>query len=747
MLDADLQKSGEPVRYAYAEPASPAIGVSLRTILGIVMRRWWIVALVLGLALAAAIFAIKTLPRSYTASAQVMLENREINVVDITSVVSGIRLDPSAISSELTILQSYQLLSQVVRKLNLTSDPEFVDPAYAAEATDEKIERVAVKSLFDRMQAQQLGLSYVIEIDVTTRDAVLSALIANSIADQYIQGQLEAKYQATQRATNYLSGKVESLRIEVQRNELAVERFRAQQIAGDRQSPEAIERQITDLSTKLIEAQALYAASRARLEEAQRVVEAQGLFAASSLVGTPVMTALKTSLAELRRRLGDLSTRYGPKHPRIINLRGEIADSRSAIRSEVQKTVQSLRSEFAVAEARLATLKGSLETLEEQMSGQSEGSLELRELERVAEASRLTYETFLKRFTETNDATGIREADARVVSKALPPDDPSAPKKKLIVAGAGVVGLALGLALVLVIEFSVATFRTLEELEFQTGLPIIASVPSIPDGALKLGWFGRVLWQSELGQIRREQTRLLSFVSYFHRRPNSALAEAIRRIGVAIKLDKTEGAGARVVMVTSSVPSEGKSTLSSLLAKSAAARGEKVILVDCDLRSPSFAVDGAGAEASEQRSKDLVDVLRGDAPLDEAIAQDKRFECDLLYPRYGTPMAGDLINRARFKELIEELKGRYELIVLDAPPSVAVSDAVTIGRYSDVVVYAVRWGFAARSTVLRGVKELEAAGAQIHGLVFTLVDNIREAQLRDPAAARDVSRMRKYYNS
>lgn len=748
MLDAELQRTNAQGRHVVSEPVGRGIGVSLGALVGILLRRWMIVAAVTAMALAGAVVAVKVLPRSYTATTQVMLQDRKLNVVDITSVVGGLRLDASAISSELTILRSQQLLEKVVAKLNLTGDPEFLPPEEAAKNHPAALQtRIAINNLRDRMEVQQVGLSYVIEIGVTTRDPSLSALLANTLGDQYIQGQLEAKFEATRRATNYLSDKVEKLRADVQQAELAVERFRTAQIAGDRQSPEALERQITDLSGKLIEAQEGFAAARARSEEADRLVAEKGLFEASSLVGSQIMTNLKTTLAEVQRRLGDLSTRYGHKHPRIVNLKGEIADARSAITMEVEKHVQGLRSDLTVAIARVETLRAALALLEEQKSGQSEGSLELRELERVAEASRLTYQTFLKRFTETNDATGIREADARIISEALPPADPSAPKKQLIVAGSAIAGLALGVALALLIELSVATFRTIEELEFQTGLPIIASVPAIGDGSLKLGWFGRVLWRGEVGILRREQKRLLGFVSYFHRRPNSALAEAIRRISVAIRLDKPEDARARVVMVTSSVPSEGKSTLSSLLAKSAAARGEKVILVDCDLRSPSFAVAAGGRDASEQPPKDLIDVLSEQATFDEAVCADKRFQCDLLYPSKGTPLAGDLINRASFRRLVEELKLHYDLIVLDAPPAVAVSDSVTIGRLSDLVVYAVRWGFAARSTVLRGVKELEAAGAPIHGLVFTLVDNIREAQLRDPAAARDVNRLRKYYNS
>ena len=747
MLDADIHRSNASARHAPSEPSGGG-GISLGAMVGILFRRWIFIAAALVIAMASAVVAVKVLPRSYTATAQVMLQNRELNVVDITSVVSGLRLDASAISSELTILSSFQLLEKVVDKLNLVGDEEFLPPEEAAKQHPASLQtRIAVNNLRERLEVQQVGLSYVIEIGVTTRDPSLSALLANTLADQYIQSQLEAKFEATRRATTYLSNKVEKLRAEVQQAELAVEKFKAAQLAGDGQSLEALDRQVTDLSTKLIESQERFAAAEAQLKEAERVVEADGLFAASGLVASQVMTNIKTDLAEVQRKLADLSTRYGPKHPKMINLKGEVADARLAIEAEVQKYLQGLRSDFTVAKARRQTLKTTLSDLEEQKAGQSQSSLELRELERVAEASRLTYNTFLKRFTETNDASGIREADARIISQALPPKEPSAPKKKLILAGAGIAGLAFGIALALLIELSIATFRTVEELEFQTGLPIIANVPAIGDGMLKLGWLGQILWRGEVGVLRREQQRLLSFVSYFHRRPNSALAEAIRRIGVAIKLDRTDDSRARVVMVTSSVPSEGKSTLSSLLAKSAAARGEKVILVDCDLRSPSFAVAGGGRDLSEQPPKDLIDVLSEDAPFDQAVCADKRFECDLLYPSKGTPLAGDLINRASFPALVDELKLHYDLIVLDAPPAVAVSDSVTIGRLSDVVVYAVRWGFAARSTVLRGIKELEAAGAPIHGLVFTLVDNIREAQLRDPAAARDVSRLRKYYNS
>lgn len=750
MLDAEDKQGGPALRYTPQEsPVSGSGAMSFRAIFGMVLRRWWIVAACLAMALAGAVIAIKVLPRSYSATALVMLQNREVSVVDIKSIVSGIRLDPSAISSELTILESHKLLKAVADNLDLHTDPEFFPPENREEATKSwEIDDIVIGNLRKRVKVQQQDLSYVIEIAVTTRDEELSALIANAIANEYIQSQLEAKFEATRRATEYLSDKVDKLRTEVQAAELAVERFRAKQVAGDLQSPEALDRQIEDLSTKLIEAQEGYAAATARLREAERVVDAQGRAAGASLVATPVMTTLKTTEAELQRKLADLSSRYGPKHPKIVNMKGELADTRAAIQGEVGKTLQSLRSDHAVAKARLASLQGTLASLEEQRSGQSQDSLELRELERRSDASRLVYETFLKRFTETNESSGIKEADARIISEATPPTEPSAPKKGVLIIGAGVVGLVLGLVLALSVEYSISTFRTMEELEFQTGLPIIASVPAIRDGILRLGFFTRVLWRGEVGTVRREQKRLLGFVSYFHRRPNSAMAEAIRKIGTAIRMDAPTGeGGGRVVMFTSSVPAEGKSTLSCLVAKSAAARGERVVLVDCDLRSPSFSIEAGGHDADEMPKKDLIDVISGGATLDEALTPDRRFECDLLYPNRGVPNAGDLIARNSFGDMVRALKARYDLVVLDAPPAVAVSDAVTIGRLSDIVVYAVRWGFAARTTVLRGVRELEKGGAPVHGLVFTLMDNIREAQLRDPAAARDISRLRKYYNS
>ncbi|MDT8343706.1 MAG: polysaccharide biosynthesis tyrosine autokinase [Thermohalobaculum sp.] len=710
--------------------------VDLRALLLTVWRRKWVLILsfvaVMGLGYA---YLRQQVPM-YTATAQVMFGTREERVVNIDAVVaemSGV-VAQRQLQNEFGIITSFQLLERVVEKLRLDRDPEFnwalrppsalsqwkadlraaladgilgewglveprregvADPMLAAE----NLRNGLVASLQGRLSVGAQPGSVIITISITSGDPRKAALIANTIADQYIVDQLEAKFAATSRASAWLSERLTELKDRVSESEAAVEGFKAEQSLDEGQGITATQAQLTQLNTELISARASRAEAQARFSRVEERLKTDGFSAAADVVSSPLILTLRQQRAELARREAELATRYGDRHPNMINVRAEIRDVNSAITSEVRKIIDGLGNDVEVAHARERALGESLAELEQKYSGLSQNSVQLRQLVREAEANRLIYENFLQRFKETSEQESLQTADARVLSSAKPPFGPSSPNRKKVLGLAAAGGLVLGFGLVLMLEMLANTFRSVSEVEARTGLPVLASIPSS----------GR-------------RKRRLSVLNYVREKPNSALAEAIRNLRTALFLSRIDNPP-KVVMVTSSVPSEGKSTTCLLLAHMSFQMGKRAVIVDCDIRRPTLHSTFGIADGA-----DLISVLDGSATLEDTIRVDEATGLHILPAIRSAGQSADILSSQRFAALIETLRARYDLVLLDTPPTLLVSDAGVVGRHADVAVYAVRWDHTPRETAAEGLQTLRDLGIAVAGTVVTLVDRKREAQ-------------------
>ncbi|MEM1149377.1 MAG: polysaccharide biosynthesis tyrosine autokinase [Pseudomonadota bacterium] len=705
--------------------------IDLRRLFGTVWRRKSTIIFTTLLCLATAFVILQQMTERYTASAQVMLNTRETNVVDVESVISGLPADSKLVEGEIAIINSNQLLARVVEKLRLDRDREFnpalqpisflsewasgakdalpedlrlmmgmvpeapQDDALMAEA--ERLE--IIETLRKAVSARQRGLSVVIGISVKSESPRKAALIANQIADQYLVDQLEAKFEATRRASAWLNERVADLKAKVETAEQAVEDYReAQKIEGG-QSADVTTQQLGELNTQLIAAKSVLAEARARFGQVQSIINQRGLAAAGDVLSSPLILTLRTEVAELARRETELAQTYGDRHPTMINARAELSDARNAVAAEVRKIVTGLQNDVGVAQARVSTLESSLGELETQATRISKSSVQLRQLEREADANRLIYENFLTRFKETSEQEEIQQADARIISAAQPPRNPSEPKKPLIMAVAGVLGMMMGLGLVFLIETLNNTFRTAVELEERAGLPVLASLPR----------FGR----------RKRRSQVLT---YIRQKPSSALAEAIRTLRTAVLLSNID-TPPKTLMLTSSLPAEGKSTTGMLLAYLSTQMGKSAIIVDCDIRRPTlyhtFGLD---------EGPDIISVLDGSAELDDVIHEDPETGLHVLPTIRSASQAADILSSQSFAKLVEELRARYDLVLLDTPPILLVSDAAVVGKYADAAIYVVQWDKTAREAAVQGMRQLVEMGVNLSGTVLSLVDRAQEAK-------------------
>ena len=473
--------------------------VSMREMLRILWRRKALLIGVMDLLTTFAVVAVSQVTPRYRAETLVLIEQRESTVIDIESVISGLSLNSEGINSEVEIVRSRRLAERLVDAVGLADWPEFA-PQRAAEPsrlnplthlppavrrvlglrgqTDRAIDanlserQLTVRdraALVDRflmtLDVAPLGRSFVIAVRFEAQDPELAALVTNTLGDLYIIDQLEAKFEATERATAWLNDRLASLRREVENSEGAVERYRTETGLIEGIKATLVAQQVSELSTQAVIVRAELAEAEARLGQILRLVERGGADTAVEVLNSVLIRTLKEQESQLLQREAELGTEYGPRHPTMVNIRAELDNLQGRIASEVNKIVENLKTEVNVARARVDALETDLRRLEARAGEANRAEVWLRALEREATASRPMFETFLNRFKETSDQDGLQQPDARVISYAAPPTWASYPKKKIIVALALVTSGLFGLALIFTIEHLDAGFRSSEQIE------------------------------------------------------------------------------------------------------------------------------------------------------------------------------------------------------------------------------------------------------------------------------------------
>ncbi len=675
------------------------------------------------------LYVYQTTPR-YTAHADLTLDMRKFKVVNIEDVLSGIPTNESVIKTEMDIIASTSLLSRVAKKLGLAGDPEF-NPQLKAQEQDQNpfesfkewlselwflssdpekvsspeeqeqaLNKAIVTQLRNDLKVNNKRASYVIAISFTSTSPKRAAQVVNTIAKEYLTDQLEAKFQATRRANEWLAKRLEDLRREVLAAELAVKQMREKAGIVRTGTTTILEQRISELNAQLIQARTKRARAEARYRRALTV--ARQLGKAQSLpevLRSEVIQKLRAEEVILLRKKAELNQRYGPKHPRMIQLEAEIRGLESKIQKEVSRILESMANEVQAAHAEESALENSMDELKRKTSQTLQAELQLRELERRAEAARTLYQNFLGRFQETKDQEGLQRPDARVISWAEIPTKPSYPKIKLSLLLSMVVGLMLGIGDAFLLEALDRGFRTAEQVERSTGLPILGLIPSLGRGK---GFPDKFVLS----------------------KPYSALSESARNVRASVQLSNVDNPP-KTVLITSSVPMEGKTSLCLAMGHVVALSGIKTLLIDADLRRGPIAKRVSLSNLPEAR---LEDVLRGKASIKEALIKDEDSGLHLILGHGKTPTAGELLASKRMETLLRRLTESYDLILIDTPPVMSVSDALSLSPVVDALIYVVRWAETPREVVRSGLNLLRNFGIHITGIVLSQVDITKHAK-------------------
>lgn len=634
------------------------------------------------------IFALSRTTPIYTANTQILIDSQEQRILDADAVLMDGALTSATMPTAVAIIGSRNILSGVVEDLRLGQYPEFAgNPETGATYSPAQL----VTALRNRLGVWQEGPSYVINLDFKSQDPVLAATVVNAVADSYIASRLDERLDATRRASAWLDTRVTELREEVDRAESAVVDKRSSNLSLDQSSVEMANQQLAQLGAAMSAAQADRLAVEARYANLQKLVTERGAAGAAQQVPNPVTADLQSHLLALRQQVNLLRATLTPDSAQIRNLEVAIRSAERSLSDEFQNYLAAARNEVAVARDRETSLGDSVRALEERIVANSRAAIELSQFEREAEAIRTLYETFLVRLNETRAQEVVERTKARVISRADVPDWPSSPRKALILAASLLLGGMLGIGLVALRELLNRVYRTPDDVVEGLDLPVLASVPR-----------------------RRGQA---ASVSRILADPASGFSEQIRQLRTSL-LFSYGGKPPRTVMVTSSAQGEGKTTVVLALAQMSGLVGRKAIVIEADLRAPSI------AEAFNWKVEhDIVSTLLGTSELDEAIRRDPTDNFDVL-PCGARQMANtaDALSSDQFRALIDKLKSRYDLVLIDTPPVLAVADAGAIGRLADASLYVLRANHTRRPAARRGLAGLAEVGVKISGIVLTMTD-------------------------
>ena len=709
-------------------------------------RRKAILGIFLLVVVISGLYLYQTIPR-YTAQAQLTLDLRKSRVVDIEEVLSGISADASVIGTELDIIRSSSLLARVVDELDLHRYPEFnpgllekeneegpieqftawfkglwFQESEAAQVLspheeEERLKRLIVERLRASLEVEHRRQTHTISISFTSEDPRMAARVANTLADLYLTDQLEAKFEATRKANEWLAERLENLRQEVQASEQAVKNIREQSDMIQAGSTTVLEQQISDVNAQLIQARVKRSRAEARLERAREVARQSGSAdTLAEVLDSRTIQQLRSEESSLRRKRAELSQRYGPRHPQMIQVEAEMNDLQEKLTEEVNRILQSLENDVQTARAEERTLQGSLNELRSEAGRTMQTELELRELERQAESSRTLYQSFLTRFQETREQDALQRPDARIISQAEVPNQASYPRKKMTLGLSMMAGLMFGVMGAFLLETLDRGFRTADQVEKATGLSVLGIFPLLGRTKGKPG-------------------------GYVLKKPFSSIAESLRAVRSAIHLSNVDNPP-RIIMVTSALPKEGKSTFCVSLGRLSTLSGTKTLLVDADLRRPSV---GNFFPDLDIRTR-LEDVLRGDVPADEAIVEDPESGLHLLMAHGNSPAVGEMLGSRRMRELLEKLKNSYDMIIMDTPPVMGVTDAWGLARNVDSVVYMVRWAETPRDTVRSALKQMKLLDIRVGGVVLSMVNMRQQSRYGYGGYGYYYGKYKKYYH-
>ena len=704
--------------------------IDLDRLYRIAVRRARVMALCAALGLAAGIAYLLLATPIYTAGTRILLDESLTKFAEDQgpSPANTMKTD-SNLLTEVEILKSNRLALVVADREKLADDATFINPprsplawvksrlkAVAAlvdfwseapsEAALRNSRRQQAAGLLQKaLKVERVGRSFVIDLSYSSHVPELAERVARAYAEAYLADQLDANFDATQRATLWLQERLGDLRESSQAAALDVERFRADNGLTAARGELMSERQLADLNSQLILAQADTASASARYEQYRSIVaggEANAVknatVSSKSVGGNAVIDPLRTRYLSITKREQEIAARFGADHPQAVDLRREQADVARQIFQELKQLTESYRTEWEVARSREASLRESIGKVAGETSESSGALVELRDLEQKASALKTLYENYLARYEEASQQRSFPIAKARVISEAGVPTAPSSPKRSVVLGLALVLGLMAGGMVAGWQEFRDRAFRLGDEVRHELGLKFLGYLPIIGGSALERARREKRDHPSDPA----EEPAFRSVMRIAIDQPGSQFAETLRSARIAAETMLPSG-GCKVIGVVSALPNEGKSTVAANFAGLMAANGARTLLIDGDLRNP-----GLSRMLSKPPAHGLVEAITGELPWQATVRVDRRTRLAILPARDGAQVAhtSERISSKGMKRILDGAREKFDVVVVDLPPLAPVVDAKAFSRLADGFLFVAEWGATPRA-LLRSLLQAE----------------------------------------
>lgn len=662
----------------------------------------------------------------YRATATILIEAEEAKVLSIEEVYGLGSASDEYYQTQFEILKSRELAKRTVLELGLIDNPEF-NPAHSANKksfsikemifgeaeplTEEEILAKTVDTFWSAVSISPVRKTQLVKVSVDSESAEMARSAANAMAQQFIESQLDAKVEVTQQAAGWLSDRLGGLKAKLEASERKLQQYREDNDLVDVEGVDTlVAKEIDQITEALVEARARRLELQGTYEQLQSLgaLNYDNLSSLPSIISNPVVVNLRDAETQAELKVSELKKRYGPLHPKMIAAESDLEAVRESVLTQMKRIATSIESNYLVAQSKENSLEKALRNSKSDVRNLNRTEFTLSEYQREVRTNRQLYEAFFNRVSETSATGDLQTANARVVDPAIKPVVPVKPNKKLIVLLALVVSGMFGVALAFLLDILDSTIKNLDDVERKLDVPMLGLLPLV----------GKKQDAGDAEQMVR------AFVG----EGMDGFRESVRTLRTGLTLASMEQP-ASVILVTSSVPSEGKTTTSTNIAE-AFGQMEKTLLIDCDMRRPSVAKKLGLAP----NVPGLSNAVAYPDMLDECIQSRPELGIDVVSAGPIPPNPLELLGSKNFRDILDTLRGRYQRIIIDSAPMQAVSDALYLSTLVDGVVYVVKADATKDKLAQDGLSKLDNNNARVLGVVLNQVNIDREAKYADSYA-------------
>jgi succinoglycan biosynthesis transport protein ExoP len=723
-LGADLGRTTGPRIYPELLSQESALGEYVRVL---AKRKWTVLICLVTIFSIVAIASLKMTP-IYEASGSIAINKADSGLVNFNNspTFSLDYYDPTEMETEVKILQSDLLALQVVKELALDRRPEFggktpatpssLDLAPDPLQADTGRTTSLLSSFRSNLRVVLAPNTHIIEVHYRSADKDLAATVVNTLMTTYTENNFKSRFDSTMQASDWLSKQLVDLQMKVETSQEKLVHYQKEhEILGIDEKQNITTSKLDELNKALTAAES----ERMDRESVYRLVQAGDTDTITSAANaldsagastqsvSSLLDTLRSKQADLKIQAAELNTQFGPAYPKLAQINNQLKEIDTQVLAETRKIAGKIKGQYLAALQRENMLHDALENQKQEANKLNESAIEYSLLKRDLDTNRQLYEGLLEKLKEAGVSAGLRSNNFRIVDVARSPNGPIEPNIPRNLSFAFMLGLTSGVGLAFLLEGLDNTVRTTEQAQMISGLPPLGMIPLGSRTTREGNSTKRLVIATS-----KEAVELITQV-----RPQSQMAESYRALRTSLLLSNL-GAPPKVIMITSALPQEGKTTTSINCAVVLAQKGIRVLLIDADLRRPSIHKTlGMGPRSG------LSNVLTGSATLEQAITRSSILPNLSVLPA-GTPPPNpaELLASTNMRDVLEQLRGQYDHIVVDTPPTLSVTDAVVLSPRADAIVLVIRSGQTTKQALRRSRDILTQVNAKVSGVLLNAVD-------------------------